>query len=435
MNRLMLAGVALVSCLVASAVAAPQTKIRLPRTPAISPDGSRIAFAWQNDIWTAKSDGGDATRLTIHAATDSSPQFSPDGKHVYFSSNRSGGTQIHVIPVEGGTAKQITSDSNRKSMLGVTNDGRHLVISQSTDRGWHYSESARVFLVDTEGKEPKKMLFDAGVRDAALSPDGTKVLFVRGRSNWNRKGYKGPQAAQLWMADLSTQPATLSRLSKDRERFQNVAAMDPMWAADGNSYYFNSDPDGVFNIYHQALGSDEVRQVTNVAADGVDDGVAFPVLSRDGNTLLMRRAFDLVKCDPKTGELTGIELIATGDAIASPIERKRESRASAVAFTSDGKQMAFVSGQDIYVMDRILKEPVRVTNTAHPESSLLFSSDDSRLFFVTDSGGEVDIWEATHKQEDGIWWMADKFDLKQVTDDRDVEGRLQLSPNLSLIHI
>lgn len=427
-----------------------ETQIRIPRSPAISPDGKLIAFAWQNDIWTADSDGGVAKRVSLHAATDSSPRFSADGKQLYFISDRSGRSQIHVMPVDGGTAQQITFDSNRKAIHGVTPDGRYLVISQSTDRGWHYSESSRVFLLDTQGEEPKKMLFDAGVRDAALSPDGTKVLFVRGRSNWFRKGYKGSQAAQLWLADLSTDPVSLTRLSQDQERFQNYAEMDPMWAADGKSYYFNADPDGVFNIYQRNLpatdeqsddetadgdesgkdgADDSLRQVTDVAADGVDDGVAFPVLSADGKTLLLRRGFDLIKSDPKTGELETIELFASGDSVTSPIERKRETRASTVAFTPDGKQMAFVSGEDVYVMDRILKEPVRVTTTPHPESSLLFSSDGSRLFYVTDSGGEMDIWEATHEQEDGIWWMADEFQLRQVTDDRDVEGNLELSPN------
>ncbi len=412
---------------------AADTQIRIPRNPTIAPDGSQIAFAWQNDIWTVGINGGVAKRVTIHAATDGTPFYSPDGKQLYFTSNRTGRTQIFVMPTAGGAAKQITFDSNRKSILGVTPNGKSLVISQATDRGWHYSESGRVFLLDLEGNKPKQMLFDAGVRDAALSPDGTKVLFVRGRSNWNRKGYKGPQAAQLWLADLSSEKVTLTRLCKDRERFQNVAHMDPIWAADGKSYYFTSDPDGVFNIYHRSLGSEEVRQVTNAASDGVDDGVAFPSLSQNGNTLLMRRGFDLVKCDPKTGKLETIKLFASGDSVTSPIERKRQTRATTVAFSPDGKQMAFVSGEDIYVMDRVLKEPVQVTNTAHPETSLLFSSDGSRLFFVTDSGGEVDVWEATHEQKDGIWWLAKEFKLRQVTDDRDVEARLSLSPNGSHI--
>ncbi len=428
----MMVGVAITTFLAASqtaTVTASDTRIRIPRKPAISPDGNRLAFAWQNDIWTAGIDGGSAKRVTIHAATDDAPYFSPDGKQLYFSSDRSGRDQIYSMPVEGGAAKQITFDSNRKTIHGITGDGRYLVISQSTDRGWHYSESSRVFLLDTLGEEPKKMLFDAGVRDAALSPDGTKVLFVRGRSNWNRKGYQGSQAAQLWLADLSTDPVTLTRLSKDREHFQNVAEMDPMWAPDGKSYYFSSDPEGVFNIYQRSLDSDDARQVTNVASDGVDDGVAFPVLARNGNTLLMRRGFDLVKSDPQSGKIEVIELSTSGDRIADPIERKRQTQATTVAFTPDGKQMAFVAGEDIYVMDRILKEPVQVTKTAHPETSLLFSSDGSRLFYVTDSGGEMDIWEATHSQEDGIWWMAKEFKLRQVTNDRDVEGRLELSPS------
>lgn len=434
-KQVMITAVALAMLLTFSTVTvvASDTQIRIPRKPAISPDGSRLAFAWQNDIWTADITGGVAKRVSIHAATDDSPHFSQDGKHLYFTSNRSGRSQLYIMPVGGGVAKQITFDSNRKTLHGITDDGRYLLISQSTDRGWHYSESSRVFLFDTQGEAPKKMLFDVGVRDAALSPDGSKVLFVRGRSNWNRKGYKGSQAAQLWLADLSTQPATLERLSDDEERFQNVAAMDPMWAADGKSYYFNSDPEGVFNIYHRELGSKEARQVTDVASDRNDDGVAFPVLSRNGTTLLMRRGFDLVKCDPKSGGLETIELTASGDSVTSPIERKRQTQATSVAFTPDGKQMAFVSGDDIYVMDRILKEPVRVTDTAHPETSLVFNSDGSRLFYVTDSGGEMDIWEATPIQDDGIWWMADEFTLRQVTDDRDVEGRLTLSPNGSHI--
>lgn len=417
---------AIASCGVAHA--APQTKIRMPRNPAISPDGSKIAFAWQNDVWVAGIKGGNATRLTIHAASDRSPFFSPDGKSIYFSSNRSGRTQIHQISVSGGKASQVTFDSNRKSLRGITRDGRYLLITQSTDRGWHYSESGRAFLVDLKGEQPKRMLFDAGVMDIAISPDQTKALFVRGRSNWNRKGYKGSQAAQLWMADLSTSPVKLTRLSKDRKRFQNVAAMNPMWAADGKSFYFNSDPDSVFNLYHQEAGSDKVKQVTDVAADGIDDGVNFPTLSADGSTLLLRRGFDLFKADPKNGNLSKIELTATGEEVASPVERTRESRATSVAFTPDGKQMAFVAGHDIYVMDKILKEPVRVTYTAHPETNLLFSDDGKRLFFVTDSAGEMDIWEATHSQKDGIWWLAKNFKLRQVTNDRAVEGRLSPSP-------
>ncbi|MGB6035270.1 MAG: hypothetical protein WBG42_03305, partial [Cryomorphaceae bacterium] len=58
------------------------------RYPAISPDGSKIAFAYQGDIYTVSISGGEAKRLTIHEAYESEPIWSPDGKSLAFSSMR-----------------------------------------------------------------------------------------------------------------------------------------------------------------------------------------------------------------------------------------------------------------------------------------------------------------------------------------------------------
>ena len=266
-------------------------------------------------------------------------------------------------------------------------------------------------IVPLDGDGPKRMLFDAGVRDGALSPDGQRALFCRGRSNWNRKGYQGPQAMQLWHADLGGDAPVMKRLDGDRERFQNVAAMEPMWGPDGENVYFVSDPDGTFDVYAMNLASGEVSRVTRVSdADGSDDGVTFPSMSADGRTLLYRRRFDLVAHDTRSGQSRDIELYAAGDATASAIERQRLESAESVAFTADGKQMAFVAGGDVWVMDRILKEPVRVTNTIHIERDLVFTEDGARLYYTSDASGEVEIWQATHDREDGIWWMADAFD-------------------------
>ena len=170
--------------------------IRLPRDPRVAPDGDSLAFTWRGDLWTASIDGGEATRMTIHPGEDRSPAFSPDGKTIYFVSNRSGRDQIHAMPSGGGAARQITFDSNPKTLLEATADGEGLLIRQGTDRGWHYSERDRLMIVPLDGDGPKRMLFDAGVRDGALSPDGQHALFCRGYSSWSRKGYQGPQAAQ-----------------------------------------------------------------------------------------------------------------------------------------------------------------------------------------------------------------------------------------------
>ncbi len=411
-----------------------ESEIRLPRDPALSPSGDVLAFAWRRDIWIATVEGGAASRLTLHLADDQDPFFSPDGKTIAYSSDRTGQRQIHLLSLVGEAPRQVTFGSARNTLLGFTSDGTGLVVLRSTDRFFHSSESRRVYILDLAGEAPARMLFDVGVADAALSPDGTKILFTRGRAAWNRKGYLGPAALQMWMADLGSDSPALTRLDRDLPDYQNVSWMEPMWAPGGDAFYYVSDPDGTFDLYRRELGASASTRITRVGeADDSDDGVSFPAMSGDGSAIVFRRRFDLMHLDLASGVVHPIVLTATGDLAADGIERRLEDSATSVAYTADGKQMAFVSGQDIYVMDRVLKEPVRVTHTPESESSLLFSSGDSRLLFVTDSGGELDIWEATHAREDGIWWLAEDFALRQVTDDREAESGLRLSPKGGLV--
>jgi tricorn protease len=428
-SKLIMSIPATLACLVlVASAAANDNQIRLPRQARVSPDGESVAFSWQGDIWTAPSTGGEAVRLTIHPEEDSSPYFSPDGTRIAFVSSRSGGSQVHFVDRAGGAPEQVTHDSSRKTLLGFSADGKRILVAQSTDRGWPRGESARLLSIDLAGLTPKRMLFDAGFDDAALSPDGQRVLFTRGRASWTRKGYRGSQASQLWLADLSGDEAVLTRLDEDRPSFQNVSLMNPIWSPDGTGYYYVSDPDGTFDVYYQGLDGADGRRITRVGAqDHSDDGVAYASLSADGETMIFRRRFDLQRFDMRSGTAEELRFEAGGDAVASAVERRTETTADDVAFTDDGKQMAFVSGEDVYVMDRILKEPVRVTDSANQESSPVFSPDGKRLYFVSDVGGEVDIWEATHTQEEGIWWLAKSFDLRQVTDDRAVESNLKLS--------
>ncbi|MBU0982659.1 MAG: peptidase S41, partial [candidate division Zixibacteria bacterium] len=78
------------------------------RYPALSPDGGTIAFTYQGDLWTVPSEGGRATRLTVHEAEDVRPQYSPDGKWLLFSSRRHNNYDVFIMPAEGGEVRQLT---------------------------------------------------------------------------------------------------------------------------------------------------------------------------------------------------------------------------------------------------------------------------------------------------------------------------------------
>src|SRR2546427_5101072 len=71
----------------------------------VSPDGKTIAFELSGDLYTMPVTGGAATRITSRPAFDSQPRYSPDGKHIVFLSDRSGGGKNLVFDARGGPAQ------------------------------------------------------------------------------------------------------------------------------------------------------------------------------------------------------------------------------------------------------------------------------------------------------------------------------------------
>ncbi len=79
---------------------------RFLRQPTLSQE--HVAFTHGADLWVVGRDGGLARRLTSTPAVETDPHFSPDGRHIAFTSNRSGVAAVYVVPVEGGTPRRLT---------------------------------------------------------------------------------------------------------------------------------------------------------------------------------------------------------------------------------------------------------------------------------------------------------------------------------------
>src|SRR5215510_15392444 len=92
--------------------------------PALSPDRKEIAFVSGGDIWTVPSTGGVAALLVSHAATESRPLYSPDGKQLAFISTRTGNGDIYLLTLASGEIRRLTFDDAPDQMVGWSRDGR-----------------------------------------------------------------------------------------------------------------------------------------------------------------------------------------------------------------------------------------------------------------------------------------------------------------------
>ena len=395
-----------------------QHSIQLAQSPDLSPDGSRLAFVWQGDIWLVESNGGEAVRLT-ETGDNNSPKFSPDGKRVAFVSSRQpSGAQVYTMPVSGGEPTRLTHHTDGYGLLQWTPDGKQLLVSASRDFDWR--RGGRMLLIDANERSSETLLFDSAGANGRLNRDGNQVIFTREGVAWWRKGYNGSQASQIWKYDLE---ADKFEMLNDHPN----GARHPLWSPDGSSYYFVSGEDGAFNLYHKEIGSGTTKKLTRFS----DDGVVMPTLSLDGSTLVFRQLFDFYRLDltVANSEPQLIKIVTNADLARTSHQNVTLSSATDAAFSSDGLEVAMIAGGDLWVMDTILREPKQITITPEEESSPVFSIDGNSLFFVSDSGGQSDIWVATRKDESKYWWLNDEFELKKLTQDSVVESKIKVSPD------
>lgn len=169
----------------------------------VSPDGRELVFDLLGDLYLLPIGGGEAKRLTSGLAWDEQPRFSPDGRSIAFTSDRSGGDNLWIMDRDGAHARAVTKESYRLlNSPAWTPDGqylagrKHYTSTRSAGAGeiWLYHRSGGEGVPMTARRTDQK---DEG--EPAFSPDGRFLYWSMDATPGTRFEYNKDANGQIYV--------------------------------------------------------------------------------------------------------------------------------------------------------------------------------------------------------------------------------------------
>ncbi|GGG91363.1 tricorn protease [Polaribacter pacificus] len=267
---------------------------RLLRQPTISK--THVAFTYGSDIWATNLSTNKTVRITSTAAVESDPHFSPDGKWIAFTSNRTGSPAVYVVSANGGEAKRLTWHPSSSEARGWTNDGKSVLFASSRDTA--PSAFNRLYTVSVNGG-PATKLFEQWANAGSYSPNGNEMVIDKMR-RWDVewRDYRGGQNTPLIIINLKTLEETLLPNNKTTDKH-------PVWI--GNTVYFLSDSTHTSNVWSYNTKTKALKQVTKFK------GTAVKSLSGNNNTLIFEQDGYLHTLDLNNNKTKQLKISVVGD--------------------------------------------------------------------------------------------------------------------------
>ncbi|HSG28336.1 MAG TPA: hypothetical protein VLA34_07630, partial [Candidatus Krumholzibacterium sp.] len=391
-HRFLIASLALL--LLIPAVAGASEKARLIRCPDLDPSGSRIAFSYQGDIWTAGIDGQGARRITIHEAYETHPRWSPDGTQIAFSSNRYGNYDVYSVPFDGGMPNRLTWHSaadevtDWSSKMGILFSSKRLFSTIDWD--------TELMKVDPAGGTPSASIKATG-REAVASPDGRFIAFIRGSCRVQRETYAGPASRQVWLYDTKNDKYTLVTEAGAQHSM-------PRWAGPGALYYLSAAP-GRYNIFR--VGVDEAGNVGEAAqvTSFTEDGIRYFDVSEAGGVIVAEYQTGIYSMGlDGTGMKEIVVEVGTDYRFDPVVHQTYNGDITEYAVSPNGKYSAVGIHGEIFITENHKKKnrTVNVSESPWRDTDPVWTSD-TTLVFLSDREGQYDIFmveSADDKEKD-----------------------------------
>ena len=251
--------------------------------PVWSSDGTKIAFMsriGENlDISVIDADGSGEQRLTYDVAWDMFPAWSPGGSKIAFQTNRDGNNEIYVMNSDGTGQTNLTHYSKMDGWPSWSPDGTKILYYSMQSATLHIEEiepklvleNLEVTVMDTDGTDVVNLSRNSATDQLPVwSPDDTKIAFQSDRDG----------VGEIFVMDSD---------GSNQLNITNNPASDgwPCWSPDGTKIAFISSRDGDMEIYVvNADGSGLTKLTDNTAWDGG------PTWSPDGTQIAFQSKRD-----------------------------------------------------------------------------------------------------------------------------------------------
>jgi tricorn protease len=217
------------------------------RFPAVHKD--TVVFVSEGDLWSVDIGGGPARRLTTHHGQETHPAISPDGSTIAFSAQYEGPTEIYTMPLAGGLPVRRTFAGQASTVVGWTPDGRILYATQK------YSTLPNTRLVSLDpasGLETVIPLDQAA--EGSYDPSGKTLVFARLPFQGSyTKRYKGGTVQSLWKFGPGSEASPLT------PDYAGTSKNPLSW---NGRIYFVSDRDGIMNLWSMDPSGKGLEQLT-----------------------------------------------------------------------------------------------------------------------------------------------------------------------------
>jgi tricorn protease len=395
----------ILGCLLSPGVLAQADTSRFLSDPCLTPDGRTVVFSYEGDLWKAGLTDGIATRLTAMPGYETNARVSPDGKWVAFTATENGNADVFLLPIEGGSVKQLTWFS-----------GADVVSSWSWDSRSVYFTSSRLgeistFRVGIGGGTAVKVfpdyffLFDHNVFENPL----TGALFFN--DTWEssnqvqRKHYKGPFNPDIQSYDGRT---------GEYKRYTNWIGKDfgATFDRKGNMYFISDEADGEYNLY---TFTDNIKTPLTHFTSSIKN----PIVNADGGKVVFEKDYRLWLYDVAAGKAAPLAIsILRNDVLPKEMDFQTGGKISAMDISPDGRKLAFVSRGELFVSDAEGKfiRQIKRDRGAERVSEVKWLTDNKTLLFNQTEGGFQNLCTVAADGSASFRYLThDRQDDRQIT--------------------